>query len=191
MQTLFNIFDYIVSLSTPLNIWPYLLLILPPVVVFAEKPETAAWLRVGRLVAMVLVGYVLINLSLHTHHAQQREAYEQCKAEGGWHAESWEGSENCKHHINIANGASDVFYMFLGWWPVAAYVALLEYFWRRKHRRKIHALGKHYKGSWFSYALYVIAVPVWLLILIFILVLCYVILLEPMYDYLFSLLWVS
>lgn len=68
----------------------------------------------------------------------------------------------CEHHINIADGASNVFYLYLGWIPAGAYVGFFELIWRIKYRKKIRSMGGSYKGRWFSNLGIALSIPVWM-----------------------------
>ena len=67
----------------------------------------------------------------------------------------------CKHHVNIADGASNVFYAYLGWIPAVAYVGLWEAIWRIWYRKRISKMGKDYKGKRFSTVLIISSIPIW------------------------------
>ena len=68
----------------------------------------------------------------------------------------------CKHHINIADGASIIFFAIFGWIPAMAYTAFWETLWLAGHRKTISQLGKAYKGLWVSLALIILSIPVWI-----------------------------
>ncbi len=146
-----------------MNFWFWLLIILVPLIVFSVKPQANLWLRCGRLALAILVGYVLANAALHWSRAQEWEAYEACQSQfpdGGI-----QHHEECPE-INIADGASNIFYLFFGWVPAAAYAGFFELIWRRQHRDTIRALSETFKGKWISNALIIFSIPVWLYVLV-------------------------
>lgn len=157
-------------LDIPYNIWPWIFFISLPLFIFSVKPDSKASWRFWRIVLAIGIGYILINLSLHTHRAIQWNAYEQCRSESKNRIDSIEMHEECKHHINIADGASNVFFLFLGWIPAAAYLGFWELIWRVKYRHFIREMKGNFKGKWFSTLLIVCSVPVWLYILLVIIV---------------------
>jgi hypothetical protein len=121
-----------------------------PVIVFGVRPERGRWLRSGRLILAVVLGYALANVALHWQKAVEWEALEECMIAGGFHRESKEGFEACGHHVNTADGAALVFYLYLGWIPAAAYTGFYELLWRWRYRRVIGAMGSGFKGRLFS-----------------------------------------
>lgn len=173
-QIIFDIFQFLTDV--PFNMWPWLFLMLAPLLVFSAKPHHSARRRVGRIILAVAFGYVFINLTLHTHSALQWKEYEQCQKDNPVFGENVH--PNCEGFINIADGASNVFYLVLGWIPAGGYVGFWELWWRIKHRVAIRAMDKQFKGKWFSTFVVVGAIPVWLfmfliaLFLIFMLTFC-------------------
>jgi hypothetical protein len=161
-QIIFDIFKYLADV--PLNIWPWLLLVSAPLLIFSAKPHHSAQWRLWRIIVAVIIGYVLINLTLHTHRELGWKAKEACESSSVHRQDSMEMFEECGHHVNIADGASYVFYLVLGWVPAAAYAGFWEFWWRRKYAFIIRPLGKRYKGKWFSTALILCSVPVWIFI---------------------------
>ena len=167
-QIIFDIFQFLADV--PFNIWPWMLLISTPLLIFSAKPYDSAQRRLWRIIAAIIIGYVLINLTLHTHRAMGWKAYEACQKSSIHRDMSIEMQEECGHHVNIADGASYVFYLVLGWVPAAAYAGFWEFWWRRKYGFIIRPLGKRYKGKWFSTTLIVCSVPVLLFIIYLLLV---------------------
>lgn len=150
---------YAILTGIPYNIWPWLLLITVPCLIFSTVPGDSAFLRLRRIILAIIIGYVCVNLTLHTHRAQQRAAFEQCKHELYQRGGNPEQAGECMHLVNIADGASYVFYFVLGWVPAAGYTGFWELLWRWKYRGKITN-----KGRWFSTALIVCSIPVWIVI---------------------------
>lgn len=144
--------------DVPFNIWPWLLLFTTPLLIFSAKPHDSVRWRQGRIFLCIAIGYVLINLTLHTHRALDWKEFEQCQAENPVSGENVH--PKCEGIINIADGASNIFYLILGWIPAAAYAGFWEFWWRRKYAFIIRPIGKRYKGKWFSTALIVCSVPV-------------------------------
>ena len=124
------------------------------------------------------MGYILINLTLHTHRQLDWKEYERCQAEN--HVVGEHIHPNCQDIINIADGASNIFYLVLGWIPAAAYAGFWEFWWPRKYGFIIRRLGKSYIGKWFSTLLIVCSVPVWL----FITLVIFIIILKNLHSYL-------
>ena len=142
-QILFSLLEYLSEV--PAQFWPYLLLIIPPILVFSAKPQGNAWIRAGRLVAAIACFYVMVNAQLHSRHTLRWKAYEQCRSESQHRIDSPEMQEECGHHV-YAMGASSVFYLLLGWVPGLVYVGFLELGWRVWHRKAIRALRRRDMG---------------------------------------------
>ncbi len=144
-EQIYPLFKYLTDI--PVNFWSYLLLAIPPILVFSIRPDANVWLRIGRLLLAIVCTYVLINLTLHTSRALQWKAYEQCRSESQHRIDSHEMHEECKYNIDIADGASNIFYLYFGWIPATAYIGLWEYVWRRVYGRSIAATADHDWGE--------------------------------------------
>lgn len=172
-QALFDFFQ--IFTDVPFNFWFYLLLIIAPLLVFSVKPESKLWWRFSRLILAIVCTYILINLTLHTSRALDREDYEACLApllkESNRVIPSPEINSQCQHHIKTGDGASNVFYLVLGWVPSVGYVGFYELIWIIRHRKTIKKLGPKYTGKWFSFSLLIMALPgfVYIAIIAFIL----------------------
>lgn len=106
-------------------------------------------MRIWRLIFAVGATYILLNLALHTSRQIEWNEYEKCNS----FAEKLDGDisdhKECPK-INIADGAANIFYLFLGWIPASAYVGLWEIIWRFKNRKIIKEMGKTFTGKWAS-----------------------------------------
>lgn len=102
-----------------MNYWFWLFIILIPIIVFSVRPEANLWRRMGRLVLAIGAGYVLANVALHWSRSLKWEAYEACQSQ--FPDGAIQHHEECPE-INIADGASNVFYLLFGWVPAAAYI---------------------------------------------------------------------
>jgi hypothetical protein len=116
--------------QVPFNFWFYLMMLTAPLLVV----YTGARLRAWKVFLAVGCTYVLINLSLHTSRAIIWRAYEACQSQFS------DGA--IQHHrecgeINIADGASNVFYLYFGWIPAATYVGIWALLWRWLRRKAI------------------------------------------------------
>ena len=140
-----------------MNPWPWFFLILLPMFVVSVKPGAPGWLYIGRLLAAILVGYVLLNLMIHTHHRLKFQAYELCA--GDYREGDPAGYEICHGDSVIADGASNIFYLYFGWIPAYGYVGLWEWIWRKKHLAHIKKIGV-YEGLGFSFLLTILSIPV-------------------------------
>lgn len=153
MQALFNLFQFMTDISY--NIWPWLLLVITPVLIFSAKPHhTASW-RFLRIFLCVAMGYVLINLAYNTNYHIGWKDYEVCQSQFP------DGS--IQQHPECGKpprGIPLAFMSVMGWIPAASYAGFWEFWWRRKYAFIIHPLGKRYKGRWFSTTLIVCSVPV-------------------------------
>lgn len=156
-QQLFNLFQFLSGAE--FNFWPYLLLILLPVLVFSVSPEKKASIRIGRLVLAIGLSYIFWNLGMATHHHIEDIEYEACRSK--FPDSEWQMPEECGNPF-MGNGAQTVFALLLGWVPAAGYVGFWEFLWRRKHRCEIGRIGKQFKGKWFSTTLIVCSVPIWI-----------------------------
>lgn len=133
-QILYNIAEPLTHV--PVNIWLPLMFITAPVLVFLGKPTTNWRLLAGRLLLAWALTYVFINLELQTGRQIIRTAYDACQSQFPYgfiqhHPECGE--------INIADGASSVFYLYLGWIPALAYLSVWEFVWRIRNRRKLQS----------------------------------------------------
>lgn len=160
-QIIFDVFQLLADV--PFNIWPWLLMISTPMLIFSAKPHHSVARRFWRIITAIIIGYVLINLTLHTHRTLDWKELEQCRRENPVFGENIH--PKCQGIVNIADGASYVFYLVLGWVPAAAYAGFWEFWWRRKYAFIIRPLGERYKGKWFSTALIVCSLPVWIFII--------------------------
>jgi hypothetical protein len=140
-----SVFNYLTHV--PLNFWVWLLPVAAPLLVFCIKPDKKWGLRIGRLLLAIGMTYVLMNLALHTGRTIKWNVYEACQSQ--FSDGAIQRHEECGE-INIADGASNVFYAYFGWIPAMAYVGIWEALWRIRHRRKIKEMGKEYKGKWIS-----------------------------------------
>ena len=71
---------------------------------------------------------------------------DECVVERGLRVESREAFDACGHHVNIADGAAIVFYLYFGWIPAAGYPGFHELVWRWRHRAAIRGMGSAFKG---------------------------------------------
>ncbi|MFO1242540.1 MAG: hypothetical protein U1E36_04985 [Rickettsiales bacterium] len=154
---IYNIFEYLTDI--PYNVWPWFALIIAPAIVLYIRPSQSIWLRIGRLILAIGCVYIFINLMIQTHHTIEKEQYELCRKQ--YPNSAFQMPKECGNPF-IGNGAQNIFYLFLGWIPSAAYVGFWEWIWRRKHKENIQKLGKSFKGKWFSTVLIVCSVPVWM-----------------------------
>ena len=139
--------------------------------VFSVTPEANVRVRVGRLVSAVAAGYVLANLALYWSHSMDWEAYQACQDRfpDGFRTIRPE----CEHLVNIADGASIVFYLLFGWIPAAAYTGFWELLWRWDHRHSIRQRERSFKGKWASntvifFFLLVVSYPIFATIILYI-----------------------
>jgi len=141
----FAVFDYLTDV--PVNFRALFLAVTAPILVFSVAPEKPFWMRFLRLVLAVGLTYILINLSLHTGRAIERNSYQKCQSQ--FSDGVLQNHPECGK-INIADGASNIFYLYAGWIPATAYVGIWEFLWRIRSRKKLKELGKNYNGRWFS-----------------------------------------
>jgi hypothetical protein len=151
-QQLFDLFTYLSDVR--LNFWFYLFFLLPPLLIFSVRPEEKAWLRVARTVVAVASAYILINLSLQTHRSIIWHNYEACQSQ--FSDGAIQHHEECGK-IDIGDGASNVFYLFLGWIPGAAYVSIWELMWRRYYHRQLAESAAPFRLRWIT------SFPIWIL----------------------------
>ncbi|MBY0354522.1 MAG: hypothetical protein K2Q12_02185 [Rickettsiales bacterium] len=146
-----------------MNPWLWFFLILLPLFVVSVKPGAAGWLYIGRLLAAILLGYVLLNLWLRTQHQLLVQEYESCMSP--YRDGDPIGFKKCFSDGLIADGASNLFYLYLGWVPSYAYVGLWEWVWRRKNKDIISRL-EAFEGNWFSILIIILSWPVFLYVLL-------------------------
>ncbi len=146
----------------PVNIWLPLMFITAPVLVFLGKPtQDWRWL-VGRLLLAWVLTYCFINLSLDTSRQMIWTAYQSCQSQFPdgliqHHSECGE--------INIADGLSSLFYLYLGWMPALAYLAIWELVWRIRNRRELQYGTFSVAYKWVSAFIMTIGLPITGLIL--------------------------
>jgi hypothetical protein len=162
MQVLFNIFQFFSNI--PYNIWPWLFLLSSPLLIFSAKPHHSVRWRFWRIIIAITIGYILLNFTLHTHRTLEWKAHEKCQHDMLVRGQNPYSFDPCGHLVNIADGASNIFFLVLGWIPAAAYAGFWEFWWRRKYALIISPQGKTYKGKLFSTALIVCSIPVWLFV---------------------------
>ena len=88
-----------------------------PLAVLLAKP-VRGWASLKRFLLLVALGYVALNAGLYTHRAIVWQIYESCQSQFP--------DGLIQHHPectapNIRDGASNIFYLYLGWLPVAIY----------------------------------------------------------------------
>ncbi len=167
MEFAINTFQWLVQISSrsDFNIWSYLLLAVLPLLVFSLKPRHPSWLRIGRLVLAIGLGYIMINLWLVVGHEIASRYYDNCIVTSGFPVDSPEAFQSCENE-NTNSGPDYVFYAILGWLPVLSYVGIWERLWYSIYRNKIKQLGILYKGRWFSNFILILSIPVWIYIVI-------------------------
>ena len=153
-QQLFNLFTYFTDVR--FNFWFYLFFLVPPLLIFFVRPKEQAWLRVLRTLVAVASAYILINLSLQTHRSIIWRNYEACQSQ--FSDGAIQQHEECGK-IDIGDGASNVFYLFLGWIPGAAYVGIWELLWRRYYRQQLVESQTPFRWRWIT------NFPIWMLYL--------------------------
>lgn len=137
MQMIFKLFK---SLSDiPYNIWPWLFFTILPALIFSAKPHHSVKRRSTRIIIAIILGYIALNLSLHTSRTITWNTYERCQSQFS------DGA--IQHHkecgeMNIADGASYAFAMFLGWIPSIMFVGWLELIWRKLYKNDMQTLRK-------------------------------------------------
>jgi hypothetical protein len=144
----------------------FLFLVTAPLLIFSVKPELSTQRRIWRILIATIIGYMLLNLILHTHRYLQWQEFEQCQ--NIYSKDPLNMADECKGIINIADGASNIFYLYLGWVPAVGYAGFFELLWRIKHRAFIKNMGKQFSGRWFSNFVVITAIPVWIFMLLII-----------------------
>lgn len=91
-----------VLIDVPVNIWLWLLPFAAPILVFSANPMACVQKRDRRLIVATAITCVLLNLGLQTHLALRQREFEACRVAGGYHSDSFDGYEACKHLINMA-----------------------------------------------------------------------------------------
>lgn len=142
-----------------------------PLLIFSATPRSSVRWRIWRILLAVAIGYILINLILHIHRYLDWRDFEECQKI--YAKDSLNMADECKGIVNIADGASNIFYLFLGWIPAGGYMGFFELLWRIKHRPTIKNMGKQFKGKWFSNFVVVAAIPVWIFMLLIFFVFIY------------------
>ncbi|MCH2548360.1 MAG: hypothetical protein MK052_12240, partial [Alphaproteobacteria bacterium] len=109
---------------------------------FSISPEAWRWKRTGRLLLAIMCGYLFVNLALHMQQHEQYADYEACLESLAHLPKQPERHAACAHHVNIADGASNVFLLYLGWLPALMIAGWWKLLWRRQHRNKMISLRK-------------------------------------------------
>jgi len=139
-----------VTVRFPFNFWFWFMLAGAPALVFFRRIESSVLSHMVRVLCAIGLVYGLMNLALHAKRAFDWRDFEACQASSVHPYMSREMHEECRHHINTADGTQKVFTLLYGWVFAAIYVGLCEIVWRAWHRKRIKALGSIYTGRWFS-----------------------------------------
>lgn len=112
------------------NVWFWMYLAIAPTLVFAAGANAGPGLRLGRLLAAILLCYLMLNAATHLTWdlRLQRVQANPAATEDEWAAAT-------------ADGANLLFIGILGWIPASMYVALWEVVWRIHFRRALKAAG--------------------------------------------------
>lgn len=121
-----------------------------PFLILLTPVRREAITHVFVILLAVLITYAFLNIALHNSRALDWVAYEHCAANSIYRDMSVELQEECGHHINIADGAQNVFALIFGWIPAAGYVGFWELVWRICNRRAVARLGDRFQGKTFS-----------------------------------------
>ncbi len=153
-NNIYSIFKFLadlpVTLNSPVNFWLWLLFFIAPGLLFFVGVERSITSHVARVLCAIGLTYVLLNLAYHAQDAFDWRNFQACQENSVHPYMSREMHEECRHHVNIADGASNVFLLGLGWIPAAFYIGIWEILWRIRHKIEIKAMGKKYKGRWCS-----------------------------------------
>ncbi|MSP43379.1 MAG: hypothetical protein EXR08_08455 [Alphaproteobacteria bacterium] len=98
-----------------MNYWFWTYIILVPPMVFSSTPQAQKWWREGRLLAAILVCYLLINLAVILKWDLIQQA-----------VNAMPNPTDEDLHWATADGANLVFTRVLGWIPAATYVGWWE-----------------------------------------------------------------
>ena len=131
-----------------------------PLLIFSATPNSSCRWRISRILIATFIGYVLLNVILHTNRWLEWKEFEECQKL--YAVDELNMADECKGIINIADGASNVFYLYLGWIPSGGYAGFFELWWRIKYRENIRKMAKQFKVKWFSNFVVAAAIPVWL-----------------------------
>lgn len=143
-----------------INYWLWNFVVLLPVLVLCVKPEASSWLKVGRLLTAVALGYLLLNAGVHWGSKLSWQAYEACHRLIPNGDQNGVGYEKCKHLLIGTGGANFAFALLLGWIPAGAYAGGWEFLWRIYYRRRIRETADTF-GKWVSNILLILSLPVW------------------------------
>ena len=142
----------------PINIWFYIFFLIAPLLVFSTKPRANSYLHSQILLAVIIIGYCLIILSVINSNYLDSMEYERCQAQfpDGYRVMHPECGSPW-----IGDGAQNAFAVLLGWVPSAAYVGFWELLWLWYYRKRIQELGKDFKCKWVSQLLIILSIPIW------------------------------
>jgi hypothetical protein len=143
--------------SILVNYWFWLLIVLPPALIFSVRPEAKSWLRAGRLVAAIGLGYVILVAAIGWYQTLGWHAYNSCQS----HFRDGFVQEHIECKGLVPRGRLG-FFLLLGWIPVIGFVGGLESLWRIWHRRRIRETDESV-GEWISTVLLVLSIPTWVL----------------------------
>lgn len=135
-----------VALDLKLNIWFWLLIGAAPGLVFLVGVDRSWPSHMARVVAAIAVTYILLNLALHAKRHFDWNDFHTCQENSVHPDMSREMHQECSHHVNTADGASNAFALLFGWVPAAAYVGFWEGLWRLRNRTRIKEMDACYKG---------------------------------------------
>ncbi len=109
-----------------MNYWFWTYIFLVPLIIFSATPQMPKWWRVGRLLAAILVCYLLINLAVALKWDMIREA-----------VEAMPNPTDEDLRWAVADGGNYVLARVFGWVSATTYVGWWELAWRRLYRKKI------------------------------------------------------
>lgn len=125
-----HFFQALTELSV--NYWLAPLLLLTPAIWLVSRNNRSPWQRLAITLILLCANYACINLALHTERHLGWQNYEQCRQTSVQPMDSPEMHAECAHHIHLADGASTVFYLVLGWLPAMGYLGM--FIWLDKRR---------------------------------------------------------
>ncbi len=106
-----------------MNIWLLTLLLFLfglPLIVLRGKP-VRGWALLKRFLLLVALGYAVLNIGLYAHRTIEWQRFEACQSQ--FPDDSIQYHAECPTPT-IADGASNVFYLYLGWLPAGIYVGI-------------------------------------------------------------------
>ena len=136
-----DILEYI-AFILPFNFWLVFMLITTPAIIFTAKPKESTWLKISKLILVLVLTYIFLNLTVLTKQRLEWKAFNECQGE-----HKLQMLKECEHLSDIIDGPQVVGALVFSWLHIVPYIGLWEFLWRLRYRK---ILKKQHKQQWLS-----------------------------------------